>query len=94
MNKILDVMEDIKHNITDNQYKTIMDSLMEVHKIENKNIKSSTFKCITLMNWLDLKLELEPENYNQIKKTELQEFIIKICMITNTMKILILLKKY
>jgi hypothetical protein len=36
MNKILDVMEDIKQNITDNQYKIIMDSLMEVHKIEIK----------------------------------------------------------
>ena len=79
MNKILDVMEDIKQNITDNQYKTIMDSLIEVHKIENKNknIKSCTFKCITLMNWLDSKLELEPEHYKQIKKTELQEYIIK-----------------
>ena len=77
MSKILDVMEDIKQNITDNQYKTIMDSLMEINKIENKNIKSTTFKCITLMNWLDSKLELEPEGYNQIKKTELQEFIIK-----------------
>ena len=30
MNKILDVMEDVKHNITDNQYKIIMDSLMEI----------------------------------------------------------------
>ena len=30
MNKILDVMEDIKQNITDNQYKIIMDSLMEI----------------------------------------------------------------
>ena len=30
MNKILDVMEDIKQNITDNQYKTIMDSLMKI----------------------------------------------------------------
>ena len=79
MNKILDVVEDIKQNITDNQYKLIMDSLMEMHKIENKNIniKSTSFKCITLMNWLDSKLELEPEDYNQIKKTELQEFIIK-----------------
>ena len=77
MNKILDVMEDIKQNITNNQYKIIMDSLMEINKIENKNIKSTTFKCITLMNWLDSKLELEPEGYNQIKKTELQEFIIK-----------------
>ena len=79
MNKILDVVEDIKQNITDNQYKIIMDSLMEVHKIENKNIniKSTSFKCITLMNWLDSKLELEPKDYKQIKKTELQEFIIK-----------------
>ena len=31
MNKILDVVEDIKQNITDNQYKTIMDSLMEIN---------------------------------------------------------------
>ncbi len=77
MNKILDIVEDIKQNITDNQYKIIMDSRMEINKIENKNVKSSAFKCITLMNWLDSKLELEPEGYNQIKKTELQEFIIK-----------------
>ena len=35
MNKILDVMEDIKQNITDNQQKIIMDSLMEIHKIKN-----------------------------------------------------------
>ncbi len=45
MNKILDVVEDIKQNITDNQYKISMDSLTEVHKIENKNIKSFTLKC-------------------------------------------------
>ena len=37
MNKILDVVEDIKQNITDNQYKIIMDSLMEINKIETKN---------------------------------------------------------
>ncbi len=35
MNKILDVMENIKQNITDNQYKIIMDSLMEIHKTNN-----------------------------------------------------------
>ncbi len=29
------------------------------------------------MNWLDSKLELEQEYYSQIKKTELQEYIIK-----------------
>jgi hypothetical protein len=33
MNKILDVVEDIKQNIKDNQYKTIMESLMEINKI-------------------------------------------------------------
>jgi len=39
MNKILDVMEDVKQNITDNQYKIIMDSLMEINK-ENGQEKS------------------------------------------------------
>ena len=33
MNKILDVMEDIKQSITDNQYKTIMESLMEINNM-------------------------------------------------------------
>ncbi len=37
MNKTIDVMEDIKQNIADKTYKTIMDSLMEIHKT-NKNI--------------------------------------------------------
>ena len=36
MDKILDVMEDVKQNITDNQYKIIMESLM---KIRNENEK-------------------------------------------------------
>ena len=40
MNKILDVMEDVKQNITDNQYKIIMDSLMEVHKLKIKILKA------------------------------------------------------
>ena len=81
MNKILDVVEDIKQNITDNQYKIIMDSLMEVHKIENKNIniKGFVFKCFTLMNWLDSKLifQLDTDTHKQIKKTKLEEYIIK-----------------
>jgi hypothetical protein len=29
MNKILDVIEEIKQNITDKQYKTILDSLIK-----------------------------------------------------------------
>ena len=51
MNKILDVIEDIKQNITDNQYKTIMDSLMEVNKISklkilNENHERNNFFCL------------------------------------------------
>jgi hypothetical protein len=33
MNKILDVVEDIKQNIKKNQYETIMESLMEINEI-------------------------------------------------------------
>jgi hypothetical protein len=36
MNKFLDVVEDISQNNTDKQYKLLMDSVMEVYKIENK----------------------------------------------------------
>jgi hypothetical protein len=35
MKSVLDVMQDIKQDITDNEYKTIMDSLMKIHKINN-----------------------------------------------------------
>ncbi len=35
MNKILDVIEDTKQKITDKEYKTIMDSLIEIHKTNN-----------------------------------------------------------
>ena len=35
MNKILNVIEDVKQNITDNEYKIIMESLMEI-KNENE----------------------------------------------------------
>ncbi len=34
MNQILDVVEDMKQNITDNQYKTIMESLMEINNTD------------------------------------------------------------
>ena len=39
MNKILDVMEDVKQNITDNQYKIIMDSLMEIKNGKEKVLR-------------------------------------------------------
>ena len=78
MNKILDVVEDIKQNITDNQYKIIMDSLMEIHKIEERNInnESTSYKCFALLNWLDTKLELTDDYYDVIKRKDLYEYII------------------
>ncbi len=42
MNKILDVVEDIKQNITDKQYKTIMESLVEMNIINNNGIPPHT----------------------------------------------------
>ena len=39
MNKILDVIEDIKQNITNNQYKTIMESLIEIEKEKEEIVK-------------------------------------------------------
>jgi hypothetical protein len=36
MDKILDVMEDVKQNITDNQYIIIMDSLMKIRNEKEK----------------------------------------------------------
>ena len=44
MNKILDVMEDIKQKITDNEYKIIMDSLKEIHKNKEDNEVISNWK--------------------------------------------------
>jgi hypothetical protein len=78
MNKILDVVEDIKQNITDNQYKTIMDSLMEIHKIKNKNInnENTSYKWFALLNWLDTKLELTDDYSDVIKRKELYKYII------------------
>ena len=68
MNKILDVVEDIKQNITDNQYKIIMDSLMEIHKkpIIYKNHKSNKFIC--LLEWLDTKLILSDCCHDLLKE--------------------------
>jgi hypothetical protein len=79
MNKILDVMEDIKQNITDNQYKTIMESLMEMNNTNNLSLLTSNYKLnkiICLFNWLDTKLKITDNEYNCIKKTDLQKYVI------------------
>ena len=62
MDKILDVMEDIKQKITDNEYKIIMDSLMEIYKNKKDieviiNLKRECNNLIT--NNENLKRQLE-----------------------------------
>ena len=76
ISRISEVMEDIKQNITDNQYKTIMDSLMAINKdpIIYKNHKSNEF--IDLLEWLDTKLILSDCCHDFIKRNELYKFVI------------------
>ena len=79
MNKILDVMEDIKQNITDNQYKIIMESLMEMNNTNKLSLLTSNYKLnkiICLFSWLDTKLKITDHEYNCIKKTDLQKYVI------------------
>ena len=62
MDKILGVMEDIKQKITDNEYKIIMDSLMEIYKNKKDieviiNLKRECNNLIT--NNENLKRQLE-----------------------------------
>ena len=79
MNKILDVVEDIKQNITDNQYKTIMESLMEINKINQLplvNGNQERNKFVVLFNWLDTKLEITEYTGHSITRSELQKYVI------------------
>ena len=79
MNKILDVVEDIKQNITDNQYKTIMESLMEINntnKLPLTNNNPKLNKIIYLFNWLDTKLIITDMYFHCIKKIDLHKYVI------------------
>jgi predicted S18 family serine protease len=79
MNKILDIVEDIKQNITDNQYKTIMESLMEINnkdKIPLLTNNQERYKFVCLFNWLDKKLEITEYRGHSITRSELQKYVI------------------
>ena len=81
MNQILEIMEDIKQNITDKQYKTIMDSLKDIYENKKNSISVSLSRhnIIRLMDWLDYNLILLPETMDshRIKKKELNKKIIQ-----------------
>ena len=73
MNKILDVVEDIKQNITDNQYKTIMDSLMEINDTNKLPLLTNNHKLNKishLFSWLDTKLKIIDHEFACIKRTD------------------------
>ena len=79
MNKILDVVEDIKQKLPDNEYKTIMDSLMEVNKISKFKILNENHernKSFCLFIWLDTKLEITENKKDCIMRGELETYII------------------
>ena len=77
ISRISEVMEDIKQDITDNQYKIIMESLMTINKDPNlyKNHRSNKFIC--LFEWLDTKLEITDIYDDRIKRRDLFKFVIK-----------------
>ena len=75
MNKILDIVKEIKQNITDNQYKSIMKSLMEINNTNKLPLLTSNHKynkIIYFFNWLETKLKITDHQYNCIKKMDLQ----------------------
>ncbi len=81
MNKNLDVVEDIKQNITvtDKQYKTIMESLMVINntnKLPLLNNNPKLKKTIDLFNWLDTKLIITDLQLHCIKKPDLHKYVI------------------
>ena len=77
ISRISEVMEDIKQDITDNQYKIIMESLMTINKDPNlyKNHRSNKFIC--LFEWLDTKLEITDIYDDRIKRRDLFKFVIE-----------------
>ena len=76
MNKNLDVGEDIEQKLTDNEYRTIMDSLMEINKIPALYTNHENNNFICLLYWLDTKLEITNSTDDEISRYELYEFII------------------
>ena len=76
ISRISEVMEDIKQDITDSQYKIIMESLMAINKdpMMYKNHKSNKF--ISLFEWLDTNLQLTNCSDDGIKRNELYKFVI------------------
>ena len=75
MNKILDVVEDIKPNITENQYNKIMEGLNEIFPLLSENRQLN--RLIRLFNWLDTQLEVTNDKHDSINRKELYKYIME-----------------
>jgi hypothetical protein len=72
MNKIYKI--DIKQNITDNQYKTIMESLMKINEINKFPLlygNQERNKIVCLFNRLDTQLEITEDKNDIFTRSEL-----------------------
>ena len=76
ISKILEVMEDIKQDITDNQYKTIMDSLTKIYKKPSMYQNHQNNKFVLLFEWLDKQIVITDNKKDWIKRGDLYKFII------------------
>ena len=65
-----------KQKITDNEYKIIMDSLMEINKMPYLYDNHSNNKFICFFQWLDTKIQITDSTNDTIKRNELYKFII------------------
>lgn len=73
--KISEIMEDIKEDIKDNQYKIIMDNLMIIQQMSFLYENDNRNNLISLCKWLDEALEITDCNCDCIKKFDLHQHI-------------------
>ena len=73
--KISEIMEDIKEDIKDNQYKIIMDNLMIIQQTSFLYENDNRNNLISLCKWLDEELEITDCNYDFISKFDLHGHI-------------------
>ena len=66
--KISEIMEDIKEDIKDNQYKIIMDNLMIIQQTSFLYENDNRNNLISLCKWLDEALEITDCKCDCIKK--------------------------
>ena len=75
ISKISEIMEDIKEDIKDNQYKIIMDNLIIIQQTSFLYENDNRNNLISLCKWLDEELEITNCNDDYISKFDLHGHI-------------------